>query len=645
MLRPLLLVLLLNSAWAIDYIPHKKDSVIDISSPASIKECDGYVWAYSVGERSIYKIKDNLIIKQLSLEKFKGEVTAIGCDNLKRLIIATEFRNKKGQKKQFLYDFKTARPFKTPGQGVITDIDCDGSRCLVLQGDLYKTNSFSSYDNISFKSSRYIETEKHPNNPYRNRILDDVLPAGSYFRVKSLSNGGIVLLDPIRSSIIISMNGKVKKWGKWGVWEGRIVYPKDIAIIDNRYIAVSDVALKHIFIFDLEGNYIGAVRDEETSHFGYPIKMDVVGNKLYVADLLKNQISIFKFGNISNTKKAEVNNLSDLVRKNIFRDPGVHENYSLIRCLNCHDGQKINSLRIFVKSKHNHPIKLNEVSCHNCHNAHHTVSKGHGDAKKIEEKSERMPHMLKAPFSDLCNQCHKDKFNIQDNHINLHMKDKNIAVTKCSDCHTTHFANPKLLKLSPQALCVKCHGKEQRPKGHPYNKYINCYSCHSIHKTKHKFSYAKKSSCLNCHKMKFKKIMGTNKHLMKMKKSLSGKKAAWPDGDSLCLNCHSPHNKKIDRTKNVCLKCHKDKKFSHRSLNSFAIKTSIPKGVKVHRNRFDCFTCHDAHENDGDRKLLRPYQKVEKLCLGCHDKSFHGRDFSVLFKNFHKEIKLIKGAQ
>lgn len=154
------------------------------------------------------------------------------------------------------------------------------------------------------------------------------------------------------------------------------------------------------------------------------------------------------------------------------------------KCLGCHQGQHAK----FETSAHGEA----NVSCISCHSVHQ------------DSKGEKVEHLLKAPQTKLCFQCHTDvkpQFSMPFHHK------VNEGVVQCSDCHDVHGANDKhnLKSAATQdAVCTKCHTETAGPfvYEHAAIKTEGCTACHQPHGGPNPRLLTKPSVnqlCLECH--------------------------------------------------------------------------------------------------------------------------------------------------
>lgn len=161
------------------------------------------------------------------------------------------------------------------------------------------------------------------------------------------------------------------------------------------------------------------------------------------------------------------------------------------QCLGCHASGTVhlNSANSFHRQ--------NDVSCTNCHSAHHA-----GTREKLLVKAQ----------PDLCYTCHlqqKSQFNMPFRHR------VNEGFMQCTDCHDQHGTGgfwqssnglTRQVKTSASGdfVCFKCHSEKQGPFvfEHTVVKTEGCAACHIPHggANAHMLKYSNVSLlCLSCH--------------------------------------------------------------------------------------------------------------------------------------------------
>jgi predicted CXXCH cytochrome family protein len=210
------------------------------------------------------------------------------------------------------------------------------------------------------------------------------------------------------------------------------------------------------------------------------------------------------------------------------------------------------------------------------------------------------------PYEDRkCNECHESRFSVKmketqrqvcfachDDFLEkAKVKHQPAENSECSECHDPHgSANPKMLVLTGQELCFKCHDETQKQISTAKVKHQpvengECASCHNPHASEIKKLLVKPDGklCFDCHE--------------DLDQALS--KAAFkhdPAGNGECGSCHNPHVSSekgllIKSRAILCLECHEEK-----DLAKVKAHTDAPNKA--------CLECHDPHLGK-DKFLLK----------------------------------------
>ena len=637
------------------YAVTKSDFKFEITTkaPTKITLCQSQLFIYSSKERALISYhpvtgKKNKFSQTLNKDQ---QLTSLNCYKNKLVlgIWNTELKTpslKLGKQKITL-----------PENRIVRQVQCLSSKCYLLQDKLYQSSDFKQWTKKDFPKSGSIkptkkELERNPFsdwqralNIYEGRFLD-----------LQIKNNKIWMLDGFQVKLVnqdISTDD-VKKWGKWGVWDANMQFPKAFTFYKDD-ILITDTGLKSIFRFDQNGKNKGVFGHHlENRRFRYPIDITTGHEFIYIADFLANKVYALTLKSSENlTKKAGF-------REHHFQHPDVLRDWTKSRCLNCHDGSEAVHFNKTAMTKFHHPvqIKWNKettnkdkatllhkefVDCSSCHDNHHIGAAGNfpdlnGDMK-IHTK---LPHMFRKGYQETCTNCHTDKVHTENNHLGLAIGKKH-QVVSCNQCHQMHEAENSLLRLPTNNLCLNCH-KNNKPTSHAFGSKhnVSCISCHTMHSSKQSISFARhgradeSQTCLSCHKNKV-QLLGKNDHM----KIISKKKIHWPKNEQSCLTCHSPHNKQTT-AKAKCISCHADRKTHHHKRDISISQTKRAKGVTLdHDNKLSCITCHDPHIAGFKNQYLRPKQPVIKMCMSCHDK----KNDHELYDNFHKIFKNKSGAK
>lgn len=243
-----------------------------------------------------------------------------------------------------------------------------------------------------------------------------------------------------------------------------------------------------------------------------------------------------------------------------------------------------------------------------------------------------MPHvskfdkLLNISPDELCNKCHKKLFKEANRKKFKHPPFTKKACIRCHNSHSSNFAY--LLKKNPAKLCVSCHKKLEKSfkYSHQPFKKGKCLSCHSAHASNDLKFLKKQGSkiCLTCHKIsdKLKK-----KHKMNFTQYN-------------CLSCHNPHGsseksllRKISHNPyaaNKCNSCHN--KNNNRELCLQCHKKVLSSFDKIHNHllggesKNSCLICHSPHAGDTNA-LLKDAPK--RLCQDCHFETYSQKHNSL----------------
>ena len=674
-------------------IPYNLLFKTNVIGPSLVEMCDEKLWVFENGTNQLKQIskKTGDIQKSFTVLNWGDvkNVTSLGCYKSK-LIAAVLDKNKKPAL-YLITGFKAEKlDYNVSDSGQIRDVVCNDEKCFIVHQNIYSSNDLKNWKKITIAKTSSIPTKgaKYDLNPFAEWQDKFNIVKDSYSRLAQADTGAVFLLDSFRSKIInlgkvnndtVMISDQVNKWGKWGTWEGQLMYPKALKVFPKYDILViSDVGLKHLFFFSYGGTYFGKIGlGEGIKSFEYPLDFAIDDTNIYIADFLGNKLIGVEIASFDKTPEKLPVDVKDYLHRNLFKNPKVNAGFSKTRCLNCHDGLAIYSLNNFVKHKNFHPVDIKikgkvdlplwlgkYMSCATCHTQHHVPQLGRSVTKKGKLiKEEKLPHNLRKEYKELCTTCHKDRLDLNQNHIDLNLdlestKVKAAKVVSCSQCHTMHNAERNLLGSVDSGICINCHSTKQQPKSHPFgevkscmkchnpdmrpsthpkivkieshndqtNRKVQCFSCHKLHNSPRDEFFPKagdkgrKWSCLNCHK-NLTKHLGTNIHLMAFsKKSLP------------CMNCHNVHDKSIKDVSKTCFKCHPGKNQKHKR---FAAMGNFAGGsIRLQNSNIVCTTCHQHHGISSDKSFLKGKDKIQNFCSSCH-----GTETPKVFMRFHKKLK------
>ncbi|MGK5084186.1 cytochrome c3 family protein [Bdellovibrionota bacterium FG-1] len=646
-----------------------------ISAPTLVRVCGDRVWTYSVelGELRALDPNDGKLLSTQSLGAIlPGQlITSLAC-NRSSFFLATiqKYEGSEKLQKSVFSLFRVAIPGNNqslqgaerlilPEDALVRDLEVLRNTFFLVQNSTYKSTDCLHWTPLAIPFSQSIPPKDLDlsKNPFADWQEGFLISQGRYSRLEPLEDGSLMLLDPFRSHVVFFGKDSGYRWGRWGTRNGTLMFAKSIAMVSDRWVAISDVGLKLVFFYDRLGNYIGSIgSDAGTARFGYPLGLASWQDRLYVADYFGNRILAFKVNMGTLSAGADNPDLialdkTSFAENDLFRNPDTQKTYAMVRCLNCHDGLEKFSLDKFILEKKHHPVgvevkitvdlKLAEghkIDCFTCHQNHHQSLSGVVTGQFGEEHTvKQVPFMLRKPFKELCLTCHKDKESVEHNHLGLSstkLQKFKIQVKSCSQCHQMHSAEPRQLRKTVSDLCISCHGQARKPKSHPFGfakldkneVQVTCLSCHSVHgseKAAHFSRHKSKDSagsCLNCHKDRI-LLIEKNEHL-KASPQLR-QRVQWADDASFCLNCHDPHQDK-KRVSLICVSCHQDRvKKSHdkRIDQLFAMaRLPLPPNIHLSDGWLTCSTCHDPHAPSTQRSLLRPnLQSLLPVCTSaCH---------------------------
>ncbi len=265
-------------------------------------------------------------------------------------------------------------------------------------------------------------------------------------------------------------------------------------------------------------------------------------------------------------------------------------------CFSCHEN--------FNKSNIHAPA--GEGECLICHSPHASANKS--------LLLNNQPH--------LCSQCHNIGLE------NKKYKHYPVFDGNCQTCHDPHQSDfVHFLKKEKLSLCINCHDNIKTETGYtnihpPFTD--DCANCHNTHGSDNKalLSQSIPDLCYSCHT----KLQTSIKNSKIIHKAISESKG--------CSNCHSPHASNQSKIlilgeKELCLNCH-NKNIQTEKETLQDISKMLKKGNFVHGviERDGCVVCHDPHNSDFPRLLVKNYPIGQytngesenfALCFSCHD--------------------------
>ena len=88
--------------------------------------------------------------------------------------------------------------------------------------------------------------------------------------------------------------------GDWGVEPGQFYRPKGLALINDKYLVVSDGYLGVLQVFDVYGTFIGVVADERGAvrKYSSPTRIRAYGNRIAVLDYYEGLLEIISLSGL-----------------------------------------------------------------------------------------------------------------------------------------------------------------------------------------------------------------------------------------------------------------------------------------------------------------------------------------------------------
>lgn len=187
----------------------------------------------------------------------------------------------------------------------------------------------------------------------------------------------------------------------------------------------------------------------------------------------------------------------------------------------------------------------------------------------------------------------------------------------CTVCHEPHVSNVKYLIKgdSIDQMCESCHRVPWKRFTHSILTVGKCTMCHQAHQSDNAMLLLGgqgPGNCYLCHE--------------DMHRSMTSLPNVHKPAAEQCVTCHSPHasdfpNQLKAPIQQTCLTtCHDhDKVARHLDV------VSRPHDAVTAEQR--CANCHDSHATF--EPLLMP-ERMDRVCLRCHDKQVTGRDGRVI---------------
>ena len=224
------------------------------------------------------------------------------------------------------------------------------------------------------------------------------------------------------------------------------------------------------------------------------------------------------------------------------------------QCTECHDPTAKKHTLAIYQTRHGVKADSRAPSCQTCHGPSEVHIK---DSGKLTDVSFDQKLKNVAPLAErngICLQCHDGQAR-----TNWAGSQHETADLACSNCHTIHAADQKVLNKVTQAeVCLTCH-KTQRSQIHRVSAHplavqgmtlapkMSCSDCHNPHGSIAPSLMAKGSindTCFSCHAEKRGPFLWEHS----------------PVSDN-CINCHTPHGSSMapllkTRQPVLCQDCH-----------------------------------------------------------------------------------------
>ena len=214
---------------------------------------------------------------------------------------------------------------------------------------------------------------------------------------------------------------------------------------------------------------------------------------------------------------------------------------------------------------------------------------------------------LKRDKKDLCTFCHIVSGTAPHQHKALEQG--------CTVCHDPHASKVKyLIKAdSIDAMCLSCHRVPWKRFTHSILTIGKCTLCHQPHQSDNKMLLIGgrgPGNCYLCHEP--------------MKDKMTADPYVHKPATQQCVTCHNPHSSDFPEQleapiRQTCLNnpaCHE-----HEKVAKHLDEITHPHEAVTTGDR--CANCHDAHA--GPQPLMLD-ERMDKVCLQCHDKPLKARD-------------------
>ncbi len=197
--------------------------------------------------------------------------------------------------------------------------DSPGKRVLILDknfkpsGEIKDGPKFDPTDAVKYKNRLFIVD----NDNHRLVIFDmknksvsgsfgkrgSELGSFSYPFSIAVDNDGYVFVSEVINTRLQMITPAMKgtySIGKWGVEAGQLYRPKGVAIYKNKYLIVSDGYLGVLQIFDMNGNFVGALGDASggIKRYESPTRIRIYGDDLAVVDPYGRLVEILRIGGL-----------------------------------------------------------------------------------------------------------------------------------------------------------------------------------------------------------------------------------------------------------------------------------------------------------------------------------------------------------
>lgn len=394
----------------------------------------------------------------------------------------------------------------------------------------------------------------------------------------------------------------------FGILPGELFRPNGIAVDENDNLFVTDAYTRKVSVFQ-NGGFTGMMRMKggEELIFDVPVGMALWKDRIYVTDMGKNRVEVFRLTFEEEEGKVAVGS-------------GITSQKD---CIICHLSWNPNFQSVFEKDRrHSDTGLLPEVLpslCYSCHNGAIV------DSRSVIEKGNQHPDI---------------------NHRSKERKRTKDALPKefpliegelyCGSCHSPHNwdggngsivagGNPWMrVSNKDKDLCQKCHtskldsvvGKKRPRRGinHPIGITLSPPPDGEVDKG----------------------LYPSSERLQKGLPDELTKRGAFLDGKDrlVCQSCHVVHGAEGDRLtliKNgngeLCLSCHEG--FDTVDVKDAIVKGIHPVGIKMDKpvkigntevSEVTCLTCHSIHDGRENTPLLRKEFEDGDICTPCHER-------------------------